>query len=142
MENDSCNFLKLSHSCHHQFLFIYFYSGSISVRNRKGKSEKCQILSKKKEKIIRWEKGDENSNLNANNNDKLVNLYSPWQITTEVGEAVEAAELHSSSGTKVQKMCLHMCKLYRSFLHPVNRWDYNSYVHPGATVGWSISDKG
>jgi len=32
---------------------------------------------KKKEKIIRWEKGDENSNLNANNNDKLANLYSP-----------------------------------------------------------------
>lgn len=84
------------------------------MKDRKEKSEKCQILSKK-EKIIKQEEGDENSNLNASTNDKLVNLHSPCKIRTiGMGVAVEAEETRSSFEEKVQQVNLHICKLYRS----------------------------
>lgn len=61
-------------------------------------------LIKKKEKIIKQEEGDENSNLNASTSDKLVNLLSPWQIRTiEKGVAVEVEETQSSFKQKYRE---------------------------------------
>lgn len=59
---------------------------------------------KKKEKIIKQEEGDENSNLNASTSDKFVNLHSPWQIRTiEMGVVLEVEETQSSFKQKYRE---------------------------------------